>query len=68
MESGFASVERSYDSESSRALESLSQAHANEVRQRAASERVSSTPGAHKRWDYKTGRDIWVDVNGNPIE
>jgi hypothetical protein len=68
MESGFASVERSDDGDSSRALESLSQAHANEARQRAASERISSTPGAQKRWDYKTGRDIWVDANGNPIE
>lgn len=64
----FAPDERSYETEDSRALERLSNAHANQARQRAESEQISSTPGAHKRWDYKTGRDIWVDVNGNPIE
>ena len=66
--SAFAPVERNYDSEGNRALENLSNAHAEETRQRAESEQISSTPGAHKRWDYKTGRDIWVDVNGNPID
>ena len=64
----FAPDERSYETEDSRALERLSKAHAEEARQRAESEQISSTPGAHKRWDYKTGRDIWVDVNGNPID
>lgn len=27
-----------------------------------------AVPGSHKRYDYKTGREIWVDVNGNPLE
>ena len=57
-----------YDSESKRALESLAQARAVEANKRAESQRIGSTPGAHKRWDYKTGRDIWVDAYGNPIE
>lgn len=26
-----------------------------------------NTPGAYKRYDYKTGRDIWVDANGVPL-
>lgn len=36
--------------------------------QRERAERISSTPGAHKQWDYRVGRDIWVDAYGNPIE
>lgn len=36
--------------------------------QRGRAERISSTPGAHKQWDYRVGREIWVDAYGNPIE
>lgn len=36
--------------------------------QREQAEKISSTPGAHKKWDYRVGRDIWVDAYGNPIE
>lgn len=57
-----------YESENQRALERLAQAHAEEANKRSESQRISSTPGAHKRWDYKTGRDIWVDAYGNPVE
>ena len=57
-----------YDSENKRALESLAQAHAAEANKRDEAQRIGSTPGAHKRWDYKTGRDIWVDAYGNPVD
>ena len=61
-------VRADYDSENQRALARLAEAQAVEASKKAESQRISSTPGAHKRWDYKTGRDIWVDAYGNPIE
>lgn len=61
-------VQAEFESETQRAVESLTQAHAEEANRRAESQRISSTPGAQKRWDYKTGREIWVDAYGNPIE
>lgn len=27
-----------------------------------------SIPGSHKIWDYRTGREIWVDANGTPLD
>lgn len=62
-----APTNQGYDSENQRALERLAQAREEESRKRAEAQQVSSTPGAQKRWDYKTGRDIWVDAYGNPI-
>lgn len=37
---------------------------------RAAVEEASKggLSGAYKRYDYKSGRDIWVDASGNPLE